>query len=529
MALFPKAAVLLLCLCSAIAVRDPYSEFERQHRRKATMKRFASRLVDADAGCPLLPAPVPADQAFLAAIKPAVANLEQTMAEFFKTQKSPGVSLGLIYDQQLLWSGGFGRVNASDESSPSPDGQTLYRIGSISKVFADLLAFQLRDAGKLDLDDPVNKYVPAFNPTNPFPNEQPISFRHLGSHLAGLPRESPCAAVLSQCNLTNDQMFRNIESTVLILPPNLQSVYSNMGFAVLGHALEILMGTPYDELVMTNITQPLGMWNTGFEYNQSVFDRMAWGFDPSYTDLGWEGPAGQMYSSVEDMAKLASFLFTADMRPDWDPPFDAEGSAPLLGQTSLRQMFAPQYVDPDGAFAFGLPWEMYQTPSGWLITKGGEVDQYSTEIGLLPAVKLGVVALCTAPDDVCGPFLSEMFNTFLPPLVNVLRQLTPPPALPAYVSTLVGNYSCPLWPGLANVTIVPAGAGQQLLVQGDHLTATAAQYIAGIDRFVIALPANYTCTWATDGVSGQYIEFTRSPNVTMRVPGLMPPFTWVKI
>eukprot|EP01116_Phalansterium_solitarium_P010017 TRINITY_DN243_c0_g1_i1.p1 TRINITY_DN243_c0_g1~~TRINITY_DN243_c0_g1_i1.p1 ORF type:complete len:529 (+),score=126.51 TRINITY_DN243_c0_g1_i1:103-1689(+) len=527
MALFPKAVVLLLCLCSAIAVRYPFNEIERQRRRKATMKRLASHL-DVSAGCPLLPAPVPADQAFLAAIKPAVANLEQTMAAFFKTQQSPGVSLGLIYDQQLLWSGGFGNVNASDQRSPAPDGQTLYRIGSISKVFADLLALQLRDAGKLDLDDPVNKYVPAFNPTNPFPNEQPISFRHLGSHQAGLPRESPCAAAFSQCNLTNDQMFRNIESTVLILPPNLQSVYSNMGFAVLGHALEILMGTPYDDLVTTNIVQPLGMTNTGFDYTQSVFNRMAWGFDPSYTDLGWEGPAGQMYSNVEDMAKLASFLLTADMRPDWDPPVYAGGLAPLLGQTSLRQMFAPQYVDPDGAFAFGLPWEMFQTPSGWLITKDGEVDEYSTEFGLLPTVKLGVVALCTDPIVGCGPFLSEMFNTFLPPLVNVLRQLTPAPALPAYASALVGSYSCSLWPGPANVTVVPAGTGQQLLVQVYQLIVTTAQYIADIDRFVIALPTNYSCTWADDGVSGQYIEFTRSPNVTMRVPGLMPAFTWVK-
>lgn len=107
----------------------------------------------------------------------------------------PGLSIGIGYDQGLIWSRGFGLANVAQNVAAKPN--TIYRISSITKLFTATTILQLRDGGYLQLDDPITKlddpitkYLPWFNIQNRHPDAPPITIRHLLTHTSGIPREA---------------------------------------------------------------------------------------------------------------------------------------------------------------------------------------------------------------------------------------------------------------------------------------------------------------------------------------------------
>src|SRR6184192_3943803 len=107
---------------------------------------------------------------------PAVAQREQ-----------PGLSIGVVYDQELIWAKGYGYADLERRVPTTPS--TIYRIASISKLFTATAIMQLRDAGKLRLDDPVSERLPWFSIKKTYDGGPPITIRHLITHTSGLPRE----------------------------------------------------------------------------------------------------------------------------------------------------------------------------------------------------------------------------------------------------------------------------------------------------------------------------------------------------
>src|SRR5262245_33609913 len=97
----------------------------------------------------------------------------------------PGLSIGIVLDQQLVWAKGFGFANIAQKTPATPG--TIYRIASITKLFTSMAIMQLRDAGKLQLDDPITKHLSWFELKNRFPDAPPITIRHLLTHTSGLP------------------------------------------------------------------------------------------------------------------------------------------------------------------------------------------------------------------------------------------------------------------------------------------------------------------------------------------------------
>lgn len=98
--------------------------------------------------------------------------------------KTPGVAVGVVYDQQLVWSKGFGYANVTNKKPVT--GNSIFRLASISKIFTTVALLSLRDQGALHLDDPITKYVPQIRFKNPFPTKKDITFRQLATHLSGL-------------------------------------------------------------------------------------------------------------------------------------------------------------------------------------------------------------------------------------------------------------------------------------------------------------------------------------------------------
>ena len=193
------------------------------------------------------------------------------------------------------------------KSPPTPvSASSIFRVASVSKVFPALLAHVLADIGALGLDDLVATRLPGFlRPRSLFTAEagQP-TLRHLMSHMAGLQREAPPG------NSTPD-VLSAVGASLLLAPPGASPPsYSNLGFALLGYALEGPGGAPLPALVDAHITAPLALEATGYAYTPQVLARLATGYAADgapapFAELGWCYAAGAMHSSAADLDALA--------------------------------------------------------------------------------------------------------------------------------------------------------------------------------------------------------------------------------
>jgi CubicO group peptidase (beta-lactamase class C family) len=120
--------------------------------------------------------------------------LEQFIVDEMATKGLPALSIALVDDQEIVWARGFGFADPADSVPASS--KTVYRVGSVSKLFTDIAVMQLVERNELDLDAPITRYLPDFNPTNDF--GVPITLRHLMSHRSGLVREPPMLQKVDQ-------------------------------------------------------------------------------------------------------------------------------------------------------------------------------------------------------------------------------------------------------------------------------------------------------------------------------------------
>src|SRR2546426_4109570 len=114
--------------------------------------------------------------------------LEAWIASQMAYRGLPGLSIGIVYDQNLMWSKGFGYSDVEKKTPATPS--TIYRMASVTKLLTATAMMQLRDHGQLGLDDPVAKYLPWFQIRNRYPDALPITIRHLLTHTSGLPRDA---------------------------------------------------------------------------------------------------------------------------------------------------------------------------------------------------------------------------------------------------------------------------------------------------------------------------------------------------
>ena len=205
-----------------------------------------------------------------------------------ETTPTSAISVGVVYDQKLVWSQGFGKRNVTAPNTVAGnqvDENTIYRIGSISKIFAMLAMMKARDKGILSLDDPISKHVPSFSvrppPHNPTtPGNTGVTFKSLAFHMAGMTRETPCDN--QPCQMNDDTAWQRIAQTNQILPPYTMPIYSNLGFEILGHATRIAtQSKTYQGMIQQTVLNPLNLSSTGVNMTSGVvgnplrFNRLA--------------------------------------------------------------------------------------------------------------------------------------------------------------------------------------------------------------------------------------------------------------
>ena len=289
-----------------------------------------------------------ADANRLARLSAAFPEIDRVMASFAERSKVPGIAYGIVIDGRLVHVGTSGLREVSSNSRV--DTATVFRIASMTKSFTALAILQLRDAGKLSLDDPAERFVPELKGLEYLTSDAPkITIRHLLSHSAGFPEDNPWGD--QQLAATDAEMSAMIRRGIPFSTASGTSYeYSNFGFAILGRVVANVSGMPYARYVTTRILQPLGMRVTTLEATRVPASRLAHGYrlqdgtwleEPQLPD-GAFGAMGGMLTSVSDLSKWVGFMLDA-----W-PPRDGAERGPAR-RASVREM--QQVIRYSGAFA----------------------------------------------------------------------------------------------------------------------------------------------------------------------------------
>lgn len=344
------------------------------------------------------------------------AGLQMLAAHFESVRESwdiPGLSAGVVYDQELVWSQGFGYADLESQRPATPD--TVYRIASVTKTFTATMLMQLRDAGRLQLDDPVAQHVPAVNIKPEF-SDRPITFRQLAAHSSGIEREARPANYWASFDFPAVKtMLADLPDFETLMPPLRWVKYSNLGYALLGYALGVIAGQPYEDYVQEHILRPLGMIDTGFALTDAMRQRLAVPYmirdtpQPIRTadTLGAINPAAGLYATVEDLARYVAFQFRAD--------------STVLHAESLHEMRNPVALFPNWRGGWGIGWELTRLDDVVIVEHGGGMRGYMAHVAFVPDMKLGVILLSNNSDLRVRSVLAEYtaFKILLPVLQRI--------------------------------------------------------------------------------------------------------------
>ncbi len=338
-------------------------------------------------------------------VRATAAAVEEIFKEYAESRHRPGFVYGVVLDGKLICSGSFGYANLGQQIAANT--KSLFRIASMSKSFTALAILQLRDAEKLNLDDPVSKYLPEMKKLRYLTTDAPeITIRHLMTHGSGFPEDNPWGD--RQLANSDEELMQLIEEGVSFSNvPGVAYEYSNLGFALLGQIVQKVSGMEFQEYTTENIFKPLGMNATVWEYEKAPEENLALGYDwidESYVNIPLEhhgsfGAMGGLITSIEDFANYIALHLSA-----WPPRRD-EDTSPLK-RSSLREMHHPwrfralmaNYRYPNGrecpsvsAYAYGLRW-MRDCDGKVYIGHSGGLPGFGSNWTMMPDYGLAVVS-----------------------------------------------------------------------------------------------------------------------------------------
>jgi CubicO group peptidase (beta-lactamase class C family) len=265
--------------------------------------------------------------------------VEKMYREYAEKHHMAGYAFGIVADGKLVFSGSGGWADINKKVPATT--RSIFRIASMSKSFTAMAILQLRDQGKLQLDDPVSKYVSELKGQQLTTDAPEITIRHLMTHSAGFPEDNPWGD--RQLADTDQQLLELLRQKISFSNvPGIAYEYSNLGFALLGYIIQKVSGIPYSSSIEKNIWQPLGMAQSSWEYKKVPAPLLAHGY--RWVNEGWKeeallsdgvwGAMGGMLTSIESFSKYVAFHLQA-----W--PVRNNPEVGPLKRSSLREMHQP--------------------------------------------------------------------------------------------------------------------------------------------------------------------------------------------
>ena len=346
----------------------------------------------------------------------------------------PGVAVGVVHDQQLVWSRGFGFADIASKRPMTAD--TRFRIASNSKIFAAIAILQLREAGKLRLDDPVSKHLPWFTMKPAGPDDGPITIEQLLSHSSGLQREAgdhwssfdfPSEAELKALMAGRQSAF----------PPQTRWKSSNLAFGIAGLVVEQVSGQRWADYVNANILKTLDM-------TASSIDRPDPGLATPYAARTPEGTrrvlpfvdakgmaaATGMTSNVNDLAKFISAWFRRAPNA---------GGANVISAGSWREALRVRSVDEDWESGSGLGFDIERFKGKTYAGHGGGYPGNTTMTMAQIDDKVGVIVLTNTNDSNPGDIANQLMATVGEAVAKAAKAKATPAWDPAW-TRFAGRY-----------------------------------------------------------------------------------------
>lgn len=373
-----------------------------------------------------------------------VGELEARLALFVQENRLPGGVAGVVHGDDLAWSGGVGFADTAARQPTRP--ATIYRIASITKTFTGTAIMQLRDAGRLDLDDPAVAYLPELrSAVSPFAAIEAVTIRRMLSHESGLPAEPPGTDwSVPAYQGAAERTLARAGDIVLRLPPSTQHMYSDLAYQLLGEIVARLSGTSYPQYVRESILDPLGMSATGFEpLAGTLLARRATGYGwRALSDELDPAPAmsavwaeGGLWSCVADLARWVSFQLRAYR--------DQPGALPVLAAASLREMHTPRYLADDRwTQAWGISWCAGRRDDVSWIQHSGGLPGFTATVCFDPGRQVGAIVLLngTSSNAALGVDLASIARRLVSSALPVIEAPSP---TPAHYRPLLGLYARP--------------------------------------------------------------------------------------
>ena len=321
-------------------------------------------------------------------------RFEPAIRTFMTTAGAPAVSVAISKDSEVIYSRAFGLADV--ENSVPATRSSVFRIASVSKPLTATAVLQLVDAGRIDLDAPIQKYVPSF------PDRyQGVTVRDLLRHTGGIRHyKGDEFASTRHCGSLAEGM-EIFAGDAMANAPRAMITYSSYGYVLLGLAIESVSGMPYSEYVRRRILGPARMTRTRVDDIHAVVANRAAGYRrgsdgslerPDLVDTSCRVPAGGFLSTAEDLARFGTALLSGRLLPErqLSEMMKSQLTAEIVSRT-LAALHAPPDFHPPG---LGFGWSIGTAKHPDAVLHGGNQQGATAMLYLIPKRSL-VIAILT--------------------------------------------------------------------------------------------------------------------------------------
>ena len=347
------------------------------------------------------------------------------MLEAQRAGRLPSISAAVFRGEELVWSDAIGLADVEQRVEATPD--TQYAVASITKTFTAASVLQLRDEGKLDLEDPLSKHLPEAAHGTP-------TLRRMLAHAAGLQREPPGEIWETLTFPGEEELLAAFEQAEQVLPPMAAWHYSNLAYGLLGIVVSRISGTTFRDHVQERFLGPLGLERTTWGPGGSA--ALPYFVEP-YSDsvqrepvleLGGKGGESGLYSTVGDLARWGAFLCDPDES--------------VLAASSVAEMHDLNVMaEPDWTLGWGLGIELRRRGERIFGGHTGGYPGFLSILGYSRRDRLGAVVLTNSSN---WPKLSatglELAEAALEELAPEREPWTPEASPPTEIAPLLGRW-----------------------------------------------------------------------------------------
>lgn len=321
------------------------------------------------------------------------AKIEQAVTAFMSRLNVPGLSIAVVADNQLRWQQGYGLADL--ENFVPAKANTVYRLASVSKPITAVAVMQLVEKGKIDLDAPVQKYVPSF-PQKSYP----ITIRELLTHTSGIRHYKGDEENSTRYYKNLTEALDIFKNDALEHEPGLKFTYTTYGYTLLGVVVENVSGMKFTDYLRENIFQPAGMTHTRADAVHDIIPNRARGYvktdkgelsNAGLADTSYKIPGGGLVSTVEDMAKFSIAVQNGTLlkKGMFEQMSASQIKKEVLERTSASLKLPAGTELP----SYGFGWIIGTEKRKDAVWHGGIQQGVTTLVYLLPKEKFAVVVL----------------------------------------------------------------------------------------------------------------------------------------